>query len=105
MAELTRKQQIEEMLRLDPEDQFLRYALAMEHVALGDDATAAWQFQELLVSAPNYIPAYLQAGQVLVRLDRAEEARRVLQSGIQAAAHAGDDHAASEMQALLMTLA
>lgn len=104
MAELSRKQQIEEMLRLDPEDPFLRYALAMEYVAQGDDATAAQQFQELCTSAADYIPAYLQGGQALLRLNRPEDARQVLQRGIQAATRAGDDHAASEMQALLAGL-
>ena len=54
----SRKEQIEEMLADDPNDTFLRYGLAMEHVSAGDDAAALHCLQELLQVAPDYVPAY-----------------------------------------------
>jgi thioredoxin-like negative regulator of GroEL len=100
----TRRQQIEEMLAADPHDPFLRYGLAMEHASAGDDQGAARCFQELLVARPDYVPAYLQAAQALVRLGRSDEAGAVLRRGVAAARQKGDEHAAEEMQGLLGSL-
>jgi hypothetical protein len=44
-------------------------------------------------------------GQLLARESRHEEARQVLSKGIAAAAKKGDEHARSEMEALLNELA
>ena len=75
MAAKSRRQRLEEMLALDPNDAFLRYGLAMDYAGGGDDESAAKQFAELLRTAPDYVPGYLQAGQVLARLGRDDEAR------------------------------
>jgi tetratricopeptide (TPR) repeat protein len=101
MTGKTRKQQIEEMLREDPNDPFLRYGLAMEYLSQGDLETAVQQFRDLTAVAPDYVPAYLQAGQVLVRLGRPAEAGEVWKQGIAVAQRAGDRHAAEEMQGFL----
>ena len=78
MADKSRKQQIEEMLAEDPNDPFLRYGLAMEHVSAGQDEEAVRCFQGLLQVAPDYVPAYMQAGRVLTRLNREDEARELI---------------------------
>ena len=60
-----------------PADPFPRYGLAMEYKSQGrlDEARAA--FVELLDGFPDYVPAYLQAGNVLVALgDRAGDPDR-----------------------------
>jgi hypothetical protein len=95
--------QIEAMLADDPDDPFLRYGLAMEHASAGDDATCVAVLRDLIARTARapYVPAYLQAGQALVRLDRIAEACAVLKEGIAAAATAGDTHAQGEMQGLL----
>lgn len=105
MSAKTRKQQIEEMLELDPEDSFLRYGLAMEHASAGDDDAAAALLLDLTMRDPDYVPAYLMAGQALVRLGRDDEARAILTTGVAAATRKGNDHAAGEMTGLLQTLA
>jgi predicted Zn-dependent protease len=104
MSAKTRKQQLEELLADDPNDPFLRYGLAMEYVSAGDHAAAVGHFQQLLTASPDYVPAYLQAGQALIRLGRAAEAREVLGRGIGAARAQGDLHAAEEMQGFLASL-
>jgi hypothetical protein len=50
------------------------------------------------------VPAFLQCGQALVRLDRIEEASAVLRAGIDAARRTGNAHAQSEMQGLLASI-
>jgi thioredoxin-like negative regulator of GroEL len=97
-------EQIEAMLAEDPDDAFLRYGLAMEHASSGDDAACVEVLRDLIArtaaTAP-YVPAYLQAGQALVRLDRITEACDVLRQGVDVARRVGDSHAQGEMQGLL----
>jgi hypothetical protein len=98
--------QIEALLASDPDDPFLHYGLAMEHASAGDDAACVTVLNDLIerTTAEPYIPAFLQCGQALARLDRNEEACKVLRSGIAAAGKAGETHAMGEMQGLLASL-
>jgi thioredoxin-like negative regulator of GroEL len=105
MANDSRRERLEAMLKEDPTDPFLRYGLAMEYVGAGNDDIAARHFADLLKASPDYVAAYFHAGQALVRLGRDDEARAILQKGIGAAQKKGDSHAASEMQGFLDTLA
>jgi thioredoxin-like negative regulator of GroEL len=104
MAAMTRKQQIEAMLAEEPNDPELRYALAMEFVSNGDDHNASLCLGELSTLQPDYVPAYFQRAQALIRLNRPEEARPVVEKGIATARKQGDLHAADELQALLYAL-
>ena len=99
-----RMEQIEVLLAQDPGDPFLRYGLAMEYASAGDDATAAQKLLALTADSPDYVPAYLQAGQILARLGRDVEACEVLRRGIAAARRTGDSHAEGEMQGFLASL-
>jgi Flp pilus assembly protein TadD len=101
MAGKSRKQQIEEMLAEDPNDAFLRYGLAMEHVSAGDDEGAVRCFRDLVAADPDYVPAFMQVGHALVRLGRPDEAREALSQGVIAARKQGNAHAAEEMQVML----
>jgi Flp pilus assembly protein TadD len=106
MAKTPRMEQIEALLAEDPADAFLRYGLAMEYVSQGDDETAVRVLKELieLKADDPYVPAFLQAGQALIRLGREPEAAAVLRQGIEAARRAGDTHALGEMQGFLATI-
>jgi hypothetical protein len=106
MARTPRMDQIEAMLADDPDDAFLRYGLAMEYASAGDQATCAEVLRDLIArtAANPYVPAFLQAGQALARLDRVAEACAVLRQGVEAARKAGDTHAQGEMQGLLDSL-
>ncbi len=104
MGSKSRKQQIEEMLAVEPNDPFLHYGLAMEHLSEGDEESAVKRFQELLRITPDYVPAYLQAGQALIRLGRTPEARETLERGSQVARKQNDEHAYQEMQGFLAGL-
>jgi Flp pilus assembly protein TadD len=101
MTKLTRREQLEAMLRDDPNDPLLRYMLGMELAGGGSDDEAARHFRDLLGVAPSYVPAYMQLGRALVRLGRDDEARSVFRSGIDVANREGDAHAAGEMAGFL----
>ncbi len=106
MARTPRMAQIEALLVDDPDDAFLRYGLAMEHASAGDDAVCVNVLNDLITrpASQPYVPAFLQCGQALMRLDRTEEACAVLKQGVEVAGRAGDTHAQGEMQGLLASL-
>jgi Tfp pilus assembly protein PilF len=104
MTTKSRREMIEGMLAETPNDPELRYMLAMEYMSAGDDAGAVRCFQDLIQVAPNYPPAYHQAGRALQRLNRIAEARALLSQGIPIAHQQGDSHAAGEMTELLEAL-
>lgn len=100
----SRRQMLEEFVAQKPDDAFSRYGLALECMNSGDSAAADQNFSALLGRNPGYIPAYLMYGQLLARESRADEARRILSKGIEAATKAGNQHARSEMEVLLNDL-
>ena len=100
----TRRQMLEESVSQKPNDAFSRYGLALECMNSGDLAAADTQFRTLLENNPDYVPAYLMYAQLLSRESRAAEAKQVLTNGILAAAKVGNQHARSEMEALLNEL-
>lgn len=102
--EKTRRQRLEEFVAAKPNDPFSRYGLAVECMNLGDAAAAEEHFRKLIEAHPDYVPAHQQLGQLLIRLGRNDEARGVLSSGMAAAQKKGDQHARSEMEALLAEL-
>jgi thioredoxin-like negative regulator of GroEL len=97
----TRRQVLEEFVQKSPSDAFSRYGLAMECMSTGDASAAISSFESLLEQHADYIPAYLMYGQLLVRESRPDEAKKILATGIAAAGRKGDQHAVSEMEALL----
>jgi tetratricopeptide (TPR) repeat protein len=100
----SRREMLEQFLAEKPADAFARYGLALECVKLGDDPAATDHFQQLLKDHPGYVAGYFQFGQLLARVGRTEEARKLLSDGIVVAQKAGDMHARDEMQAALTLL-
>jgi predicted Zn-dependent protease len=92
---------LNEILVQDPNNAFARYGLAMEYANSGKTELALEQFRKLLSSNPDYPAGYFMAAQTLVKVNRTDEARTMLESGIAAAQRKGDSHAAGEMQAML----
>lgn len=100
----TRRQKLEELLAKNPTDAFTLYGLALECSNSGDFAAADAHFRALLQFNPDYVPGYQMYAQALAQNNRAEDAKNVLTEGIQAATRVGNQHACSEMEALLIDL-
>lgn len=100
----SRRNRIEAMLADDPQDDFLRYSLAMEMRKESDHESSLTKLTELTRQAKPYVPAFFMAGQQLVELERIVEARSFLRDGIEEARSQNDLHAASEMSELLSQL-
>jgi hypothetical protein len=104
MAPKNRRDMIEDMLTESPDDPELRYMLAMEFIGAGDDSGAVKCLEDLILATPDYPPAYHQAGRALQRLNRIEDARKMLVQGIPVAQKKGDSHAVGEMAELLQSM-
>lgn len=105
MNKNARRDQIEAMLQAEPDDRFLRYCLAVEMHADGESIAALAQFGQLCRETPPHVAAFFRSAQLLVELERIEEARSILRDGIEHARQQGDLHAAGEMSELLTDLA
>jgi tetratricopeptide (TPR) repeat protein len=88
-------------LEQNPEDAFARYGLAMEYSKLGKTEQALAEFSKLLQLHPDYTNGYFMAAQTLERVGHTSEARKMLESGIEAARRTGNKHALSEMSGML----
>jgi tetratricopeptide (TPR) repeat protein len=103
-SQKSRLEILEQFVTQKPTDAFARYGLALEYAKLGDESAAVAHFEKLLETNPNYVAGYFHFGQLLGRLGRLEEARKLLSDGIVVAQKMGDIHARDEMQAALTLL-
>ena len=104
MTTSPRRQMLENFVAQHPNDAFGRYGLAMECVTAGELPQAEEHFAKLVAANPNYVPAYYHYGQLLARLDRSEDAKRILRSGMDVARKEGNFHALSELEQSLNDL-
>ena len=96
---MNRIEKILEFLEQKPGDNFLRHALALEYIKLGDDAKAQNLFESILKDSPDYIGSYYHLAKLLERKGEAQSAIGWYEKGMQAAKNAGDQHAYNELQA------
>ena len=82
-----------------PGDSFLKHALALEYIKLGDEAEARKLFLEILERDPSYIGSYYHLARLLERTGETENAKNWYEKGMIAAKQAGDNHAYNELQA------
>ena len=101
---MPRREQLEAMLADTPQDTFLRYALAMELENEDENERSLELHQGLMNDDPPYVPSFFMSGQQLASLDRIEEAKQMLEKGIEQANLQNNLHAAGEMRQFLDSL-
>lgn len=95
---MNRMERVKEMLQSSPGDNFLRHALALEYISLGNDAEARVLFEAVLHDSPDYIGTYYHLGKLLERAGETPLAIAWYQKGMAAAKQAGNRHAYNELQ-------
>ncbi|HUH04242.1 MAG TPA: tetratricopeptide repeat protein [Kofleriaceae bacterium] len=95
---------LEDFIAQSPSDPFPRYGLALELATQGRTEEAIAAFAALMDTFPDYVAAYLMAGNTLARAGRRSEAAEAYQRGVEVAGKAGDSHARSELQGALAEL-
>ncbi len=99
-----RMSQLLEFLKESPDDPFLNYALAQEHVSQGNKEEAKRLMEWLLEKHPDYVATYYHLGKLLEQDGQKEAAMDVYQAGIVVAGKLGEQHARSELQSAKLEL-
>ena len=82
----------------NPADSFLKHALALEYIKLGDDEQARGLFEEIINREPGYIGTYYHLAKLQERLGETDKAVQVYKQGMEEAMKAGDNHAYGELK-------
>ncbi|MBX2930620.1 MAG: tetratricopeptide repeat protein [Chitinophagaceae bacterium] len=96
---MNRIEQLNEFLKSTPTDNFLRHALALEYIKLGNDADAKVLFENILQDSPDYVGSYYHLAKLLERNNNKEQAIEWYEKGMAAAKKANDQHSYNELQA------
>ncbi len=96
---------IKTFLETNPKDNFLRHALALEYLKIGDDEGAKTLFEAILNESPDYIGSYYHLAKLLEKMEQTNLAIQCYEKGMEAAKLAKDNHAYNELQAAYEDLA
>ncbi|TWR31355.1 tetratricopeptide repeat protein [Mucilaginibacter pallidiroseus] len=91
-------------LENEPNDEFLKYALATEYLRLNDTSKALAYYEELVTNHPNYTGTYYHLGKLYEALQRKDDAIATYEKGMEITKAKRDMHAFSELQGVYMNL-
>ena len=96
--QVSRLEKLLEFIKAEPEDPFLKYALATEYLRLDQTDKALAYYEDLINKHPNYIGTYYHLGKLYEALDRKQEAINTYETGMKVTREQRDNHAFSELQ-------
>ncbi|HXB94973.1 MAG TPA: tetratricopeptide repeat protein [Puia sp.] len=96
---------LKEFLSIDPDDPFIKHALALEYQKLGEFQTARSLWEELLQKDPGAVGSYYHLGKLLESLGERQLAIEWYEKGMAAAAASGERRALNELRAAYDDLA
>jgi tetratricopeptide (TPR) repeat protein len=99
---MTRLDKLLEFFKDEPNDEFLKYALATEYLRLNETDKSLAFYEDLVNNHPRYVGTYYHLGKLYEALNRKDDAIKTYQTGMQIAKEVGDNHALSELQAVYM---
>jgi len=102
---MDRIEKLREMLVVEPGDPFLKHALALEHMKIGEVAEARRLFEEVLNANPGAVGSYYQLGKLLEGIGENKLAVGWYEKGMAAAKAAGERRAYNELQSAYDELA
>jgi Tfp pilus assembly protein PilF len=98
MAHSDRIEKLKEFLAADPYDSFVRHALALEYLALGEEGTARQLLEEVLERDADAVGSYYQLGKLLERAGEVTAALQWYERGMEAARRKGEKRAYNELR-------
>ncbi len=94
-----RIEKIQEYLKANPKDNFLRHALALEYIKIDDDNAAKDLFISILQDSQDYVGSYYHLAKLLERIGETTLAIEWYEKGMIEAKKAKDNHSYNELQA------
>ena len=95
---MDRIEKLLEFLKQSPADSFLKHALGLEYIKIGNDVEARAMFESVLKEEPTYIGTYYHLAKLLERTGERNLAIEIYEQGMQKAKEAGDNHALGELR-------
>ncbi|MTI32117.1 tetratricopeptide repeat protein [Xanthovirga aplysinae] len=92
-----RTKQLLGFLKKDPDDPFIKYAIAMEYQKT-DKKKALFYFESLLKEHEDYLPTYYHVAKLLIDINQKKEVEGIFKKGIELAQKQGDYLALRELQ-------
>lgn len=97
-------EQLRKLLDKTPEDDFVLYALALEHAKLGEHEHALQWFDRAIAADDSNPYHYFHKARSLEALKRIDDALETLRTGLRFAKAADDDKAVSEIVGYVETI-
>jgi Tfp pilus assembly protein PilF len=94
-----RIEKIQEYLKVNPKDNFLRHALALEYIKIDNDNAAKDLFLTILQDSPDYVGSYYHLAKLLERIGETGLAIEWYEKGMIEAKKLKDNHSYNELQA------
>jgi tetratricopeptide (TPR) repeat protein len=104
MTQLSRKEQLLNMLEGEPNDVFLNYALAMELVSTNELKEADEQLKKVLSIKADYLPCFYQLGQLNEKLGNNDIALTYYKQGVNIAKSQNNNKALGELNEAIWML-
>jgi tetratricopeptide (TPR) repeat protein len=98
--EISRLDKLLEFIKNEPNDEFLKYALATEYLRLNQTDKALAYYEDLVSNHPNYTGTYYHLGKLYEALNRKDDAIKTYETGMEITKQKRDNHAFSELQAV-----
>jgi len=102
--ETNRLEKLLEFIKNEPNDEFLKYALATEYLRLNDADKALYYYEDLVTNHPQYSGTYYHLGKLYEALNRKEDAIKTYEKGMEITKAKRDDHAFNELQGVYREL-
>lgn len=104
MSNNTRLTQLFDLLKEQPEDGFLLFAVAKEYENIGDFPKAIEYYEKLRKSDPEYVGLYYHLADQYKEMEDYEKALFIFNEGIKIAQQIKDLHALSELRSAKMNM-
>ena len=98
--QINRLEKLLEFIKNEPEDPFLKYALATEYLRINQTDKALEYYEDLVNKHRNYVGTYYHLGKLYEALNRKQDAINTYETGMIVAREQRDNHAFSELQAV-----
>lgn len=95
---MDRINKLKTFLEQEPNDPFLKYALATEYLASNNFQDALSLFENLILDHPDYIGTYYHLAKLYLKLNHKTQAIDIFEKGIMVAKSQKKQHALSELQ-------
>ena len=94
----SRLEKLLEFLKNEPNDEFLKYALATEYLRLNDTGNALLYYEDLVTNHADYVGTYYHLGKLYEALNRKDDAIKIYEKGMETTQRKRDNHAFSELK-------